>query len=69
MSAVSRVVRAAADAELRTYSKYGEHAEAKEASQAAMMWNLQATSVQYIYTYIYIPIEIWLYNPSVESIG
>ena len=40
-SAVSDLVQAAAKAELATYAKYGAHAEAKEASQAAMMWNLQ----------------------------
>ena len=48
VSAVSGLIQSAAKAELSTYSKYGEHAEAKEASQAAMMWNLQVTPVQYV---------------------
>ena len=41
--AVAGLVRAAREAELATYSKYGAYAEAKEASQAAMMWNLQVS--------------------------
>ena len=47
LDAVRTVVRAARATELARYAAYGEHAEVKEALQAATMWNYIYTPAEY----------------------